>query len=71
MFSECCGCVKNEKYHLFFAVLYYTGMRLGEALALTWNDYHNNCFSISKSMSKERIEGEVFVKGTKNISKKK
>lgn len=67
-FEKFIACVNNEKYHLFFAVLYYTGMRLGEALALNWNDYHDNCLSISKSVAKERINGKVFIKGTKNIS---
>lgn len=43
--------VKNPVYKTLYIVLYYTGMRLGEALALKWKDYQNNTFDIYKSIS--------------------
>lgn len=38
-------------YKYLFIVLYYTGMRLGEALALKWKDYDGNAFDIYKSIT--------------------
>jgi len=46
-----------------FTLLYFSGMRLGEALALNWNDYKSNIISITKSCSKR---GEVTTPKTSN-----
>ena len=51
----------NEEYNikLLFTVLFFTGLRLGEALALTWKDieFSTNTIHVSKS---------VYVKKVKN-----
>lgn len=46
------------KYYTFFKTLYYTGMRLGEALALQWEDidFENSSIQISKSSSSKLIK---------------
>ncbi len=53
-----------EEYHyqLLFKVLYFTGMRLGEVLALNWNDidFSRNIITVSKSV--------YFKKGVSYIS---
>lgn len=48
-FSEACS--DNLEYYTIFEILYYTGMRVGEALALTLNDIDlkNNIISVNKT----------------------
>ena len=48
-FSEACR--DNLEYYTIFEILYYTGMRVGEALALTLNDIDlkNNIISVNKT----------------------
>lgn len=52
--------VHEEKYSLFFTLLYKTGLRLGEACALTWNDidFKNRTLAVNKTISKEFFNGE-------------
>ena len=44
-------------YYVLFMVLYYSGMRKGEALALTWSDVdmENNIINISKTHTKSGV----------------
>lgn len=48
-------CVENPLYHLLFNNQFYMGMRIGEALALTWEDVdlENNVIAIKKTWSKD------------------
>lgn len=41
-----------EKYKAVFDLLYATGMRVGEALALTWEDIRGNTVRINKTMAR-------------------
>ncbi len=58
---------KNNYKHLFI-LLFYTGMRLGEALALNWNDFTNTTISINKSLTRKTNKGTYEIKDTKTVS---
>lgn len=60
--------IDKEKYKYLFILLFYTGIRLGEALALTWNDYKDNCISITKSLTRKTNKGTYEIKDTKTVS---
>ena len=40
-------------YKALFTTLYFTGMRIGELLGLTWNDFQNNTLIVNKSYNKK------------------
>lgn len=42
----------NPCYKTLFSVLFYTGIRIGELLALTWNDVEGNVLHITKTYNK-------------------
>lgn len=58
-FSE--ACKDNIEYFTLFELLYYTGMRVGEALALTLNDinFKENTISITKTYY--RVTGKDLI----------
>ena len=60
--------IDDKLYYTFFHTLYFTGMRLGECLALNWNDLEDNCISITKTISKEKIDGERVITSPKTKS---
>lgn len=47
---------KNENYKLIYTILFYTGMRRGELLALTWNDidFRKKEINIGKTLDPKR-----------------
>lgn len=45
--------VDDEVYKQFFNLMYYTGTRPGEAMALRFSDLNNSILSINKTISKE------------------
>ena len=53
----------DEKYKPLFELLYYSGLRLGEALALTWDDINNQYINVNKTVTR-RIKGEVYTLST-------
>lgn len=55
--------IKKEdyQYKILFKFLFYTGCRLGEALALNWNDINKNQISINKTITKECINGKRLI----------
>lgn len=58
-FQQFINVVDEEEYRTFFILMYFTGLRLGECLALTWEDYINNYIDINKNIS--RGEGNNYL----------
>ena len=52
-FEEFLSFESNESYKRVFTILFYTGMRRGELLALTWDDidFKNNIIHINKTLN--------------------
>lgn len=53
-FKQFIDSIDNKKYHLLFNLLYFTGMRKGELLALKWQDidFKNKIISINKTITR-------------------
>lgn len=68
-FNELSSHIDNETFRLFFSMLFYTGMRKGECLALTWADVdlENNKLSINKSLTRKG-QARYSVTAPKNAS---
>lgn len=58
--------VDDEIYKKFFIVVYFTGIRLGEALALQWKDYKDGCLFITKSITTKVQNGRYMIKEPKS-----
>ena len=56
-FSQFMTVVDNQIYHALFNFLFFSGCRIGEALALTFNDLSDNEVFINKTISKEFVNG--------------
>lgn len=61
-FNSFINCVDNPFYNIVFNFMYYTGVRMGELIALTWNDidFGTNTININKSFS-NKVEGKKYV----------
>ena len=53
-------------YKTFFVLLFRTGLRVGEALALTFKDINNNILHITKTLSKEHYNGQKIITSPKS-----
>lgn len=53
--------IDNFEYHTFFELLYFMGVRQGEATALTWNDidFNNKKLRIEKTLT-TKVKGELW-----------
>ncbi len=68
-FNKFMSVINDKNYYLLFRVLYFTGMRIGEALALTWQDFTGKSLSINKTMAKEKDQnGNYIITSPKTIS---
>ena len=67
-FNHFLSYVDDEECKLLFITLFTTGMRLGECLALTWNDFSGSSLSITKSHTKQTEKGSFEIKIPKNNS---
>lgn len=53
--------VKDSVYHALFNFLFFTGVRKGEALALTFKDIKDNYVVINKTLTKELFNGKRII----------
>lgn len=69
-FNKFISVVDEPIYKTLFELLYFTGLRKGEALALTWEDidFNNNKISITKTLCKEHIDGQFILSTPKTNS---
>lgn len=59
-FNKFIEVVDSPIYKLLYETLFYTGLRLGECLALNWNDYKNGYFYINKTLLKEKFSEDSY-----------
>lgn len=64
-FKQFISVVDNDMYKLFFEVLYLTGIRQGECLALTWNDLCDNYLLINKTLTRKKVDGKNMINSPK------
>ena len=64
-YSQFIKVVDDDVYKIFFETLYYTGLRQGECLALTWNDLKKDYLDIFKTISKEKIDDKYITNSPK------
>lgn len=57
--------VDEDLYKLLFKLLFFTGARLGELLALNWKDYKGTYLNINKTLIKEKLNGECIINAPK------
>lgn len=60
--------VEGKEYQVLFVILFNTGMRLGEGMALTWKDLQNSELSVTKSYTKKTTKGFYEIKIPKTPS---
>lgn len=53
--------VDDDLYSALYKTLYYTGMRLGECLALNWHDIRDDCIDISKTLARGKNNGNYMI----------
>lgn len=59
-FKKFINVIEDPIYKLLFKTLYFTGLRIGECLALNWNDFDSKYLHITKSLSKEKFGDEEY-----------
>ena len=67
-FRQFIASVDQQEYRVLFIVLFLTGLRLGEALALSWEDFADQKLTITKSATKLSEKDTFEIKDTKNTS---
>jgi len=60
--------VEDNVYYSLYTTLYFTGMRLGECLALNWGDLRDNVIDVNKTISKEKNKGNYVITTPKTTS---
>lgn len=63
-YNKFIACVPDD-WKDVFNFLYYTGCRVGEMLAITWNDYTGKTVIINKSLTVKTKEASYLIKSTK------
>lgn len=57
-YKQFISCVDNNIYHALFNFLFFSGCRMGETLALTFNDIIDSTININKTITKEYYCGK-------------
>ena len=60
-FNQFISYVDDNVYYTLFHTLFFTGMRLGECLALNWTDIKEDYISINKTLAKGKINGDYVI----------
>lgn len=60
-FNKFISVVDDKVYKCLFDLLYFTGLRLGESLALTFNDLNDNTLSIYKNLTRFEENGKKIL----------
>lgn len=60
-FLQFINVVDDIVYYSFFSILYFTGMRLGECMALNWNDFKDGYIDINKSLTKCKNDNGNYI----------
>ena len=67
-FMDCLAKMNTRKWEAFFRILAFTGLRRGEALALTWDDIDTKQGLLTVNKAVKRGENGQYVGSTKNES---
>lgn len=59
-FNSFLACVSTQRYKTFFAMLFYTGRRKSEIVALTPDDVKNGSITINKTYSRKTLTDKPF-----------
>lgn len=71
-FNSFISTIEDKLWYTFFYLLYYSGMRKGEAIALTWEDinFKNKTISVNKTYTDRTDNGFYKITQTKNYKKR-
>ena len=58
----------DTTFRILFIVLYFSGLRIGEAVSLQWKDYDGKSLSINKSLTRKTKAGSYEIKEPKSVS---
>ena len=71
-FLKFINCVKEKNFQMLFLVMYSTGLRIGETIALRWSDItfedDRAVISVTKTQRKRVFEGQDVYKAPKTLS---
>lgn len=67
-FKKFMSVVDDKLYYCVYHFLFYTGVRLGECLALKWHDFKGDSISINKTLAKGKKNNEYIITSPKTKS---
>ncbi len=70
-FNQFIKVVDDEVYSTLYKTLYFTGMRLGECLALSWNHIKDDYIKVERTLAKEKLNNEPIFNTPKTKSSKR